>query len=91
MKIKHKNTKNNKNKQKTIKLIIFTSGDVVEGDAGAGERVLNRSRDAIGVAVGGDGDGPTVIHLDESRTNVLGDGVGVADLGDLAVLYVPPH
>jgi hypothetical protein len=64
---------------------------VVEGDAGARERVLDGGRDALGVAVGGDGDGPAVVHLRERRAYVLGDRVRVAPFRHLAVLYVPPH
>lgn len=68
-----------------------TCRNMVEGDAGAGERVLHRRGDAIGVAVGGDGDGAAVVHLHKSRTYILRDGVSVADLRNLAILYVPPH
>jgi hypothetical protein len=64
---------------------------VVEGDAGAGERVLYGGGDAVGVAVGGDGDGPTVHHLHERRAYVLRDRMRVAALRHLAVLYVPPN
>jgi hypothetical protein len=64
---------------------------VVEGDAGAGERVLDGGRDAVGVAVGGDGEGPAVVHLHERRAYVLRDRVRVAPLWRRAVLYVPPH
>jgi len=64
---------------------------VVEGDAGAGERVLDGGRDAVGVAVGGDGEGPAVVHLHERRAYVLRDRVRVAPLWHRAVLYVPPH
>lgn len=64
---------------------------MIEGDAGAGERVLDRRGDAIGVAVGGDGDGAAVVHLHQRRAYILSDGVDVADLGHLAILYVPPH
>ncbi|TQD82903.1 hypothetical protein C1H46_031567 [Malus baccata] len=53
--------------------------------------MLNKIKDVVGVAVGGDGDGPTIIHLHEGRTDVLGDGIGIVDFRDLAVLYVPPH
>lgn len=68
-----------------------TGGDVVESDAGAGERLLDSGGDARGVAVGGDGHGPTVVELGEGGADVLGDGVGIAALGHLAVLDVPPH
>jgi hypothetical protein len=64
---------------------------VVEGDAGAGESVLDVVWDAAGVSVGGDGDGAEVAGGGEGRTHVLGDEVGVAAAGDLAVLDVPPH
>ena len=63
---------------------------MVEGDAGAGEGLLNGRRNPKSVAVGGDGDGTTVVHLDESRANVPSYGVGIAALGDLTILYVPP-
>lgn len=36
---------------------------MIEGDAGTGERVLDRRGDASGVAIGGDGNGPTVVHM----------------------------
>lgn len=64
---------------------------MVEGDAGARKGLLNRGGDAIGVAIGGDGDGATVVDFDESGAYVLGDGVRVASLWHLTVLYVPPH
>lgn len=39
---------------------------MVEGNSGAGERVLYRGWDARGgVSVGGDGDGATVVHADQ--------------------------
>lgn len=68
-----------------------TGGDVVEGDTGAGERVLHRGGDASGVAVGGDGDGAAVVHANEGGTDVLRDRVRIRTLGDVAVLDVPPH
>lgn len=68
-----------------------TCWDVVEGDAGAGEGVLDGVRDAVGVSVGGDGDGAGVAGGGEGGAHVLGDEVGVADAGDMAVLDVPPH
>lgn len=64
---------------------------MVEGDAGAGEGMLDDGSDASGVAVGGDGDGAAVVHANESRTDVLRDGVRIRTLGDVAVLDVPPH
>jgi len=64
---------------------------VVEGDAGAGEGVLDVVWDAVGVSVGGDGDGAGVAGGGEGGTHVLGDEVGVAAAGDMAVLDVPPH
>lgn len=63
---------------------------MVEGDSGAGERVLYRRWDARGVAVGGDGDGAAVVHANEGGTDVLRDGVGIRTLWDVAVLDVPP-
>jgi hypothetical protein len=71
--------------------VIRTCGDVVEGDAGAGEGVLDGVGDAVGVSVGGDGDGAGVAGGGEGGTHVLGDEVGIAAAGDLAVLDVPPH
>ena len=70
---------------------MHTCGDVVEGDAGAGKRVLHRRGEAIGVAVGGDGDGAAVVHVHQRRAYVLGDRVRVETTRHLAVLYVPPH
>lgn len=64
---------------------------MVESDAGAGESVLGGGRNAGGVAIGGDGNGPTIIHFDEGGAYVLGNRVGVAASGHLAVLYVPPN
>lgn len=70
---------------------IRTCGDVVEGDAGAREGVLDGVGDAVGVPVGGDGDGAGVAGGGEGGAHVLSDEVGVAVAGDLAVLDVPPH
>lgn len=70
---------------------IRTCGDVVEGDAGAGEGVLYVVGDAVGVPVGGDGDGAGVAGGGEGGAHVLRDEVGVAVAGDMAVLDVPPH
>jgi len=70
---------------------IRTCWDVVEGDAGAGEGVLDVVGDAVGVPVGGDGDGAGVAGGGEGGAHVLRDEVGVAVAGDLAVLDVPPH
>lgn len=64
---------------------------MVESDAGTGESLLNRRRDASCIAVGGYRDGPTVIHLDESGGYVLSNGVCITPPGHLTVLYVPPH
>lgn len=64
---------------------------MVKGDAGAGEGLLDGGGDAGGVSVGGNGDGTTVVDLDQGGTDVLRYGVRLAALGDLAVLYVPPH
>lgn len=44
---------------------VVTGRDVVEGDSGAGESVLYRCGDASGVAVGGDGNGATVVHANQ--------------------------
>ena len=63
---------------------------MIECDAGARESLLNRRGDAVGVAVGGDGNGPTIVELDQCGAYVLGDYVGFAPSGYLAVLYVPP-
>lgn len=64
---------------------------MVESDAGAGEGVLGGGGNAVGVAVGGDGGGATVIHFIEGGTYVFGDVMGIAASRHLAVLYVPPH
>lgn len=40
-----------------------TSRNVIQSDSSAGERVLDRRGDTISVAVGGDRDRPTVVHL----------------------------
>lgn len=64
---------------------------MVEGDAGAGESVLDVVGDAAGVAVGGDGYGAGVAGGREGGAHVLGDEVGVAAAGDHAVFDVPPH
>lgn len=64
---------------------------MVEGDAGAGEGVLDGAGDAVGVSVGGDGDGAGVSGGGEGGAHVLGDEMGVAVAGDMAVLDVPPH
>lgn len=64
---------------------------MIESDAGAGERLLHRSRDAICISIGRDGDWTTVVQLGQRGTDVLSDGVWIAALGDLAVLDVPPH
>lgn len=63
---------------------------MVEGDSGAGESVLYSLGDARGVAVGGDGNGATVVHANEGGTDVLSDGVWLGALGNMAVFYVPP-
>lgn len=70
---------------------MSTGWNVVEGNAGARKCLLNRRWDAIGVAVGGDVDGATIVHLDECPSNILGDGMRVTTLWNLAVLYVPPY
>lgn len=41
----------------------ITRWDVIKRYPGAVKRLLNGGRDPSGVTVGGDGDGPTVIHL----------------------------
>jgi hypothetical protein len=69
---------------------VRTGGDVVEGDAGAGEGVLHVVGDAAGVPVSGDGDGAGVAGGGEGGAHVLGDAVRVAAAGDVAVLDVPP-
>ena len=64
---------------------------MVEGNSGAGERVLYRGWDARGVSVGGDGDGATVVHADQRGADVLRDRVRIRTLGHMAVFDVPPH
>ena len=59
---------------------------MVERNSGARKCFLNVGRDATSVAVGGNRDGPTEVHLEESGTNVLSNRVSVTALGDLAVL-----
>ena len=70
---------------------IQTGGDMVEGDAGAGEGMLDDGSDASGVAVGGDGNGAAVVRANEGGAYVLRDGVGIASFRHVTVLYVPPH
>ena len=69
----------------------ITGGDMVEGDAGAGERMLDGGSDASGVPVSRDGNGAAIIHPNEGGAYVLRDGVGIAPFRHLAVLYVPPN
>lgn len=64
---------------------------MIESNASTGERVLHRRGDPIGVAVGGDRDGTTVVHLDQGGADVLRYRVRVTVIRHLAVLYVPPH
>ena len=64
---------------------------MIESNPSTGERVLYRRGDSIGVAVGGDGDGTTVVHLDRGGADVLRYRVRVTVIRHLAVLYVPPH
>lgn len=64
---------------------------MVEGDAGAGEGMLDDGSDASGVAVGGDGNGAAVVRANEGGAYVLRDGVGIASFRHVTVLYVPPH
>lgn len=64
---------------------------MIESNASTGERVLHRRGDPIGVAVGGDRDGTTVVHLDQGGADVLRYRVRITVLRHLAVLYVPPH
>ena len=45
---------------------------------------------AVGVAVGGDGDGADVVGVDEGGGNVLRDGVRVLAGRNVAVVNVPP-
>ena len=66
-------------------------GDVVEGDAGAGEGVLDVVGDLVGVSVGGDGDGASVAGGGEGGAHVLDDELRVAAAWDAAILDVPPH
>jgi hypothetical protein len=69
---------------------VHTGGDVVEGDAGGRESVLNVRRETSGVAVGGDGEGTVEVGVEEGGGDVLSDGVGIEVSGDLTVFYVPP-
>jgi hypothetical protein len=69
---------------------VHTGGDVVEGDAGGGESVLNVRRETSGVAVGGDGEGTVEVGVEEGGGDVLSDGVEIEVSGDLTVFYVPP-
>lgn len=70
---------------------IRTRGYVIESDAGAGERLLHRRRDAIRVAVGRDRDWTTVVQFGKRGTDIPSDGMWIAALRDLTVLDVPPH
>lgn len=69
----------------------FTGGNVVKGDASAGERLQHGRRYIVRVAEGGDGHGATVTHCCQGRAYVLGDQVRITNPGNLAVLDVPPH
>jgi len=64
---------------------------MVEGDAGAGEGMLDGGSDASGVAVSRDRNGAAIIHPNEGGAYVLRDGVGITPFRHLAVLYVPPN
>lgn len=64
---------------------------MVEGDAGGRDGVLNVRRDAIGVAVAGDGGRAVEVGGDESGGNVLSDGVRVEVIRNLTVFNVPPN
>jgi hypothetical protein len=64
---------------------------VVEGDAGAGEGVLDVVGDLVRVPVCGDGDGAPVAGGGEGGAHVLDDELRVAAAGDAAILDVPPH
>lgn len=68
----------------------ITGGDVVEGDTGGREGVLDRGGDAIGITEGGDGEWSAISDLSESGGDVLSNSVGIAAFGDGAVLDVPP-
>lgn len=46
-------------------MYMYTSRDVVEGNAGTGECLLNRSGDSGGVTIGGDGNRSAVILVDQ--------------------------
>lgn len=63
---------------------------MVEGDASAGEGVLDAGKDLVGVAVGGDGDRASVIQVRQRRAYILRNDVGVEPLRHMAVLDVPP-
>lgn len=54
---------------------------MVEGDASAGEGVLDVVGDLVGVPVGGDGDGAAVAGGGEGGAHVLDDELGVAAAG----------
>ena len=71
--------------------MYVTGGDVVEGNAGAGVGVLDGGRDAVGVTIGGDGEGAGVVDADEGGGYVLSDGIGVVAFGNTTVVNVPPH
>ena len=64
---------------------------MVEGDAGAGESVLDVVGYLVGVSVRGDGDGASVAGGGEGGAHVLDDELRVAAAGDAAVLDVPPN
>lgn len=68
-----------------------TGWNVIERNSGTVEGLLNGGRDFIGVAIGGDGNRPTVVHFHQCWTYILRYSVCVETLGYVTVLYVPPH
>lgn len=64
---------------------------MVEADPGAREALDDGGRNVVGVAVSPDVEGTPIVHLLQGHADVACDGVGIATLGDMAVLDVPPN
>lgn len=81
-------TNSNQTKRKKPR---YTGRDVIEGDASAGEGLLDSSRDVTSISISPDGNRALVVHLRQPRSNVLSDEVWIASSGNLTVLDIPPH
>ena len=64
---------------------------MIETDSSTREGSLNGRGNAIGVAIGGNGDWSMIVHLHQCRIYILSDCMGVASPGHLTILYIPPH